>query len=152
MIWELLLDSSDKLARFRPRLITAVGPGIATAVVGGSLLALTEHLLFLSDLFMYLAIFVAGIVGIFIAALVYNADPGEWRGYLARIALSASCAVVSGVWAGLSYWMLCPLVNLLLRESQFTANCAVVDTFLVGLFLTTLLASVTAVGLGRKRY
>jgi hypothetical protein len=147
------LDDSDKLARFRPRPSAAIGgPCIATAVIGGSLLALTMHLLLFSKLFLYLAICIAGIVGIFITVLAYRADSGEWRGYLVRVALSTGCALISGIWAGLCYWMLCLLAKLFLQESRLATNCSVDAAFFAGLFLTTSIALITAVGLGRKRH
>jgi len=116
------LDDSGWLRRFRP----VIGWGIALAIVGGTFLALAAHLIAISktDFGTQVLFHAAGwsvfLVSTGIFVIIYDVDPGGWRGYIVRIGISVADALVIGIWTRVSYWMLFPLVKLLFRDSQPT--------------------------------
>jgi hypothetical protein len=142
----LVVGRSNKPAELCPRwnVRTVVAIGVAIATTGGGLLALTV-LLFSN---VYAAVFIATVVGVFIAASAYYAGSlGTWPEYLTRVGTAVGCSLLTGIWAGLCHSMLCVLVNCVLIEPQI-ANCAahgINATIFIGLFPTTPIALLAVV-------
>lgn len=148
------MGSSNWLVRFRPVVIL----GLVIALVSGTLLGLSVVVLsisrvrFVSKLLFSLSGWLLALPGVRIASLAYRVDPGGWRGYIVRVAVSTACALAIGMWAQLCYWLLGPLVGSLLGqlEPSPTADLLVDIALGLGYFLPTLLALVLSAGRPRK--
>lgn len=137
-------DRSAKLYWCSSSAIVTLG----IAIGGGCLIALTSSLC--SNVYLLVGIAVG--VGMSIAVSAYRVDVGGWQGYLIRVASAGGCALISGICSGGYHWILCLLLNSVLKD-PWIVNCAthtVRATLFVGLFTTTITVLVAAVFSGRK--
>lgn len=118
---------SASLAKPWPRRIAYTGLCIASAIVGGTLAALSVYLLSVTKTGVlvkpvaFLGPEIAAITGLCIGGFAVGVEPEGWRGFLVRVSVSTVCVLVSGLWTE-------TLARLIIGELESTAKLVLTGT------------------------